>query len=101
MAARIPSTAKRRAVVTSDSHFGDSFIVHLAALWTRASWLEVEKSISTKPKCPKNLQQSNLQGLEVSDTLLCEFPGLLNKVVFDAAHFSRGKGLHPIDTAFA
>ena len=45
--------------------------------------------------------RSNLEGLEIRDTLLREFPALLDEVVPDPANFRRGKGLHPIDTATA
>ena len=45
--------------------------------------------------------RSNLEGLQISHTLLGQFPGLLDKVVFDAANFGGGKGLDPIDAAFA
>ena len=43
--------------------------------------------------------RSNLQGFEIGNTLLREFPVLLDKVVFDPAHRRRGEGLPPIDGA--
>ena len=45
--------------------------------------------------------RSNLQRLEIRDTLLREFPALLDKVVLDPACLRSSEGLHPIDGAFA
>ena len=44
---------------------------------------------------------SNLQRLEIRDTLLREFPVLLDEVVLDPADLRGGEGLHPVDAALA
>src|SRR5580693_2588336 len=45
--------------------------------------------------------RSDLQGLQIRDTLLSELPALLDEVVLDSACFRCREGLCPIDGAFA
>src|SRR5205823_375316 len=55
---------------------------------------------STAARTPAR-RRSNIQSLEIRDTLLREFPVLLDKVVLDPAYLRSGEGLHPIDSALA
>jgi hypothetical protein len=44
---------------------------------------------------------SDVQGLEIGNTLASEVPGLFNEIVFNAAHLCRGEGFDPVDAALA